>query len=80
MADQPEWILRRRIPGRSDAECDHWVLSRDRIRSFKPLVGTTTDGGASWAFQPFYFDNNEGGANDVFFFDQNTGRCLRKRF
>jgi photosystem II stability/assembly factor-like uncharacterized protein len=31
------------------------------------------DGGASWAFQPFYFDNNEGGATDVFFFDQDTG-------
>src|SRR5206468_6780361 len=40
---------------------------------FQPLVGTTTDGGASWAFQPFYFDGNEGGANDVFFFDQTTG-------
>src|SRR5213078_5394185 len=32
---------------------------------FQPMVGTTTDGGASWAFQPFYFDGNEGGANDV---------------
>jgi photosystem II stability/assembly factor-like uncharacterized protein len=40
---------------------------------FQPLVGTTTDGGASWAFQPFYFDGNEGGCNDVFFIDQNTG-------
>jgi photosystem II stability/assembly factor-like uncharacterized protein len=40
---------------------------------FQALVGTTTDGGASWAFQPFYFDGNEGGANDVFFLDQNTG-------
>ncbi len=25
MADQPEWIFGRRIPGRSDAECNHWV-------------------------------------------------------
>ena len=40
---------------------------------FQPLVGATTDGGVSWAFQPFYFDGNEGGCNDVFFFDQNTG-------
>jgi photosystem II stability/assembly factor-like uncharacterized protein len=40
---------------------------------FQAMVGTTTDGGASWAFQPFYFDGNEGGANDVFFFDQTTG-------
>ena len=40
---------------------------------FQALVGTSTDGGASWAFQPFYFDGNEGGANDVFFLDQNTG-------
>jgi photosystem II stability/assembly factor-like uncharacterized protein len=40
---------------------------------FQSLLGATTDGGASWAFQPFYFDKNEGGATDVFFFDQNTG-------
>ena len=40
---------------------------------FQALVGTTTDGGASWAFQPFYFDGNEGGCNDVFFFDQTIG-------
>ncbi len=40
---------------------------------FQALVGATTDGGASWAFQPFYFDGNEGGANDVFFLDPNTG-------
>src|SRR5436189_1503861 len=40
---------------------------------FQALVGTTTDGGANWAFQPFYFDGNEGSANDVFFLDQNTG-------
>jgi photosystem II stability/assembly factor-like uncharacterized protein len=40
---------------------------------FQPMVGTTTDGGASWAFQPFYFDGNEGGCNDVFFFDQTIG-------
>src|SRR6266542_179744 len=40
---------------------------------FQPLVGTSTDGGATWTFQAFYFDNNEGGCTDVFFFDQNTG-------
>ncbi len=40
---------------------------------FQALLGNTTDGGASWNFQPFYFDGNEGGANDVFFFDQITG-------
>jgi len=40
---------------------------------FQSLLGATTDGGASWAFQSFYFDKNEGGATDVFFFDQNTG-------
>jgi photosystem II stability/assembly factor-like uncharacterized protein len=40
---------------------------------FQSLFGASTDGGASWAFQPFYFDNNEGGGTDVFFFDQNTG-------
>ena len=40
---------------------------------FQALVGKTTDGGVSWTFQAFQFDGNEGGANDVFFFDQNTG-------
>ncbi len=40
---------------------------------FQSLLGASTDGGASWAFQPFYFDQNEGGGTDVFFFDQNTG-------
>jgi photosystem II stability/assembly factor-like uncharacterized protein len=40
---------------------------------FQPLVGASTDGGANWAFQPFYFDNNEGGCTDIFFFDQKTG-------
>jgi photosystem II stability/assembly factor-like uncharacterized protein len=40
---------------------------------FQALVGKTTDGGVSWNFQNFYFDGNEGGANDVFFFDQTTG-------
>jgi photosystem II stability/assembly factor-like uncharacterized protein len=40
---------------------------------FEPLVGATTDGGASWALQTFLFENNEGGCNDVFFFDQTIG-------
>ena len=40
---------------------------------FAPLVGASTDGGATWTFQTFLFENNEGGCNDVFFFDQNTG-------
>lgn len=40
---------------------------------FQSLLGACTDGGASWAFQSFYFEKNEGGATDVFFFDQNTG-------
>jgi hypothetical protein len=40
---------------------------------FQPLVGNSTDGGVSWNFQSFYFDNNEGGCTDVFFFDQSTG-------
>src|SRR5438067_4166086 len=37
------------------------------------LLGASSDGGASWAFQSFYFDKNEGGGTDVFFFDQSTG-------
>ena len=40
---------------------------------FAPLVGASTDGGATWTFQTFLFENNEGGCNDLFFFDQNTG-------
>jgi photosystem II stability/assembly factor-like uncharacterized protein len=40
---------------------------------FAPLVGASTDGGATWTFQDFLFENNEGGCNDVFFFDPNTG-------
>jgi photosystem II stability/assembly factor-like uncharacterized protein len=40
---------------------------------FAPLVGASTDGGATWTFQTFLFENNEGGCNDVFFFDQTTG-------
>ena len=39
---------------------------------FQALYGNTTDGGASWSFLNFYFDGNEGGASDVFFFDLNT--------
>jgi photosystem II stability/assembly factor-like uncharacterized protein len=40
---------------------------------FQSLLGASTDGGATWAFQPFYFDQNEGGGTDLFFFNQNTG-------
>src|SRR6476620_12542460 len=40
---------------------------------FQPLVQATTDGGASWDPHAFYFDSNEGGCTDIFFFDQNTG-------
>jgi photosystem II stability/assembly factor-like uncharacterized protein len=40
---------------------------------FQPMAGASTDGGATWSFQPFYFDQNEGGGTDLFFFDQNTG-------
>src|SRR5436190_7686914 len=40
---------------------------------FQPLVGATTDGGTTWAFDAFYFDKNEGGGTDVRFLDVNTG-------
>jgi photosystem II stability/assembly factor-like uncharacterized protein len=40
---------------------------------FQPLVGNTTDGGVSWNFHAFYFDNNEGGCTDIRFLDVNTG-------
>src|ERR1044072_4011564 len=37
------------------------------------MLGATTDGGITWNFQPFYFNQNEGRGIDVFFFDQSTG-------
>src|SRR4029078_3651198 len=43
---------------------------------FQALLGASTDGGATWDeanFHAFYFDQNEGGGTDLFFFDQNTG-------
>jgi photosystem II stability/assembly factor-like uncharacterized protein len=40
---------------------------------FAPLVGDSTDGGATWDFQTFLFDNNEGGCTDVRFLDVNIG-------
>src|SRR5205807_1457956 len=39
---------------------------------FQSLLGGSTDGGASWAFQPFYFDKNEGGGTDLFFLDRKS--------
>src|SRR6476660_2627290 len=35
---------------------------------FGPLFGASTDGGATWDFHAFFFDNNEGGCTDIFFF------------
>jgi photosystem II stability/assembly factor-like uncharacterized protein len=40
---------------------------------FQPLVGNSTDGGVTWNFHAFYFDNNEGGCTDIRFLDVNTG-------
>jgi photosystem II stability/assembly factor-like uncharacterized protein len=40
---------------------------------FQPLVGNSTDGGVTWNFHAFYFDNNEGGCTDIRFLDENTG-------
>jgi photosystem II stability/assembly factor-like uncharacterized protein len=40
---------------------------------FGPLFGASTDGGATWDFLAFLFDNNEGGCTDIRFFDVNTG-------
>src|SRR5690242_11663482 len=40
---------------------------------FQGLQGTTVDGGVHWDFHAFYFDSNEGSADDTFFFDQMTG-------
>jgi photosystem II stability/assembly factor-like uncharacterized protein len=38
-----------------------------------PLFGASTDGGVSWDFHAFFFDQSEGTCTDVFFFNQNTG-------
>ena len=40
---------------------------------FQGLQGTTVDGGVHWTFHPFYFNGNEGSADDIFFFDDMTG-------
>ena len=40
---------------------------------FQGLEGTTVDGGVHWTFHPFYFDGNEGTADEVFFFDDLSG-------
>ena len=40
---------------------------------FQGLQGTTLDGGVHWTFHPFYFNSNEGSADDIFFFDDMTG-------
>lgn len=40
---------------------------------FQGIFGSTVDGGAHWSFHTFYFNNSEGSADDVFFFDGATG-------
>ena len=40
---------------------------------FQGIFGSTVDGGAHWTFHTFYFNNNEGSADDVHFFDGTTG-------
>ena len=40
---------------------------------FQGIFGSTVDGGAHWTFHTFYFNNSEGSADDVFFFDGATG-------
>ena len=40
---------------------------------FQGLQGTTVDAGVHWTFHPFYFNGNEGSADDIFFFDDMTG-------
>lgn len=40
---------------------------------FQPVLGATTDGGASWEPHAFSFDKNEGGATDVRFLNVNIG-------
>ncbi len=40
---------------------------------FQGIFGSTVDGGAHWSFHTFYFNNSEGSADDVHFFDGTTG-------
>jgi hypothetical protein len=40
---------------------------------FQPMMGMTTDGGASWNFVPFYLNSNEGKGYDVIFTDIQRG-------
>ena len=62
----------RRIPRRSDAECDHRICRRTEF-DFSSVGWQNDRRRSELGFSAFYFDGNEGGANDVFFFDQNTG-------
>jgi photosystem II stability/assembly factor-like uncharacterized protein len=41
--------------------------------NFQGLEGTTVDGGVHWSFHKFYFNGNEGNADDNFFFNDMTG-------
>jgi len=67
-------------PGRSDAECEHWVFVAGQNFDFSS-VGWHYHGSAApvGLCQPFYFDGNEGAANECVFLDQNTV-FFRKRF
>jgi photosystem II stability/assembly factor-like uncharacterized protein len=38
-----------------------------------PLTGKSTDGGANWNFNTFYFQSNEGRCEDVHYFNASTG-------
>jgi len=40
---------------------------------FQGIFGSTVDGGAHWTFHTFYFNNSEGSADDVHFFNETTG-------
>ncbi len=40
---------------------------------FQPMLGKTTDGGASWNFTPFYLDSNEGRLYGIEFTDTSRG-------
>ncbi len=40
---------------------------------FQPLVGSTADSGATWNFNVFYLNSNEGRIFDIAFTDQNIG-------
>ncbi|RMG66620.1 MAG: hypothetical protein D6715_06515, partial [Calditrichaeota bacterium] len=47
---------------------------------FQPMLGLSNDGGITWNFLPFYFNNSEGRILDVFFLSPQIGFAVGRLF